>query len=83
VYAGNTASPQLGRSFRQEYLKGKAEDHFAVIGVFGHNAVLTKVWTPIEPAVIDHKLYIRGVGNVLEQTERGGNERNELVAVRR
>jgi hypothetical protein len=32
----NTASPQLGRSFRQEYLKGKAEDHFAVIGVFGH-----------------------------------------------
>jgi hypothetical protein len=78
-----TASPQLGRSFRQEYFKGKAEDHFAVIGVFGHNAVLTKEWTPLEPAVIDHKLYVRGVGNVLEQTERGGNERNELVAVRR
>jgi hypothetical protein len=52
-------------------------------GVFGHNGVLTKEWTPLEPAVIDHKLYTRAVGNVLEQMERGGNERNELVALRR
>jgi hypothetical protein len=78
-----TAEPTLGRSFRQEYLKGQAEDHFAVVGIFGRNAVLTKEWTPLEPGVIDHKLYVRGVGNVLEQTERGGNERNELIAVRR
>jgi hypothetical protein len=31
--------------------------------------------------VLDHKFYVRGIGNVLEQTERGGNERNELVSV--
>jgi hypothetical protein len=77
-----TAIPHLGRSFRQEYFKGHAEDHFAVVGSFGGNAVLTKEWTPLEPGVIDHKLYVRGVGNVFEQTEQGGNERNELVAVR-
>jgi len=77
-----TAEPTLGRPFRQEYLKGKAEDHFAVVGIFGRNAVLTKEWTPLEPGVVNHKLYVRGVGNVLEQTERGGSERNELITVR-
>jgi hypothetical protein len=33
--------------------------------------------------VVDHKLYVRGVGLVLEQTERGGDERNELVSLTR
>ena len=31
--------------------------------------------------MLDHKLYVRGIGTVLEQTERGGDERNELVSV--
>src|SRR5581483_6315187 len=43
------------------------------------NALLTQEWTPLEPGVLDHKLYVRGIGTVLEQTEKGGNERNELV----
>ena len=38
---------------------------------------------PLEPGTVDHKLYVRGIGVVLEQTERGGDERNELVAVTR
>jgi hypothetical protein len=33
--------------------------------------------------VLDHKLYVRGVGTVLEQTVKGGRERNALVSVRR
>jgi len=45
--------------------------------------VLTKEWTPLEPGTVDHKMYVRGIGTVLEQTERGPNERNELVAVTR
>jgi hypothetical protein len=45
--------------------------------------VLTEEWTPLEPGVLDHKLYVRGVGTVVEQTERGGDERNELVATTR
>jgi len=74
------AHPRVGHGGRQEYYKGQAEDHFEVIGSLGTNAVLTKEWTPLEPGVVDHKLYVRGVGTVLEQTERGGSERNELVS---
>ena len=75
------AHPRVGQAGRQEYYKGQAEDHFKVIGLFGKNALLTKEWTPLEPGTIDHKLYVREVGNVLEQTQKGGNERNELVSV--
>jgi hypothetical protein len=77
------AHPRVGQTGRQEYLKGHAEDHFEVIGAFGRNAVLTEEWTPLEPGVLDHKLYVRGTGTVVEQTERGGDERNELVSVTR
>ena len=45
-------------------------------------ALLTKEWTPLEPGVLDHKFYLRGVGTVLEQTVKGGDERNELVSYR-
>jgi hypothetical protein len=74
------AHPRLGETGRQELYKGHAEDHFAVIGVLGTNAVLTKEWTPLEPGVVDHKLYVRGIGTVVEQTVRGGHERNELLS---
>jgi hypothetical protein len=86
------AHPRAGQSARQEYLKGEAEDHFQVVrlgervtvpfATFG-NALLTKEWTPIEPGVLDHKFYARGIGTVLEQTVKGGNERNELVSFTR
>jgi len=82
------ASPRVGQAGRQEFYKGQAEDHFKVIGRFDTataphvaNALLTQEWTPLEPGVLDHKLYVRGIGTVLEQTEKGGNERNELVSV--
>jgi hypothetical protein len=44
-------------------------------------ARLTKEWTPLEPGVIDHKLYVRGIGNVREETVKGGVERNVLFRV--
>jgi hypothetical protein len=75
-----TARPLVGRPYRQEFLEGHAEDHFTTIATFGGNAMLTREWTPLEPGVIDHKLYVRGVGIVLEQTEKGGDERNELIS---
>jgi hypothetical protein len=75
------AHPRVGQSGRQEYLKGQAEDHFRVAALFGTGVLLTKEWTPLEPGVVDHKFYARGVGVVLEQTEKGGDERNELVSV--
>ncbi len=86
------AHPRPGRSARQEYLKGEAEDHFQVVRVgllatvpfkTFRGAMLTREWTPLEPGVLDHKYYVRGIGTVLEQTVKGGNERNELVDFRR
>lgn len=32
------------------------------------------------PGTLDHKLYVRGIGTVLEHTDRGGDEHSELVA---
>jgi hypothetical protein len=47
------------------------------------HALLTKEWTPLEPGTLDHKYYIRGVGNVKEVTVKGPTELNELVSVHR
>ena len=86
------ANPQVGQSFRQELYVGHAEDHFRVVSlnasvsvpyISSRHALLTKEWTPLEPGVLDHKLYVRGIGTVKEETVKGGSERNELVAVRR
>jgi hypothetical protein len=86
------ADPGVGRSARQEYLKGHAEDHFQVVRMdesvtvpfksFRHT-MLTKEWTPLEPDVIDHKYYVRGIGTVLERSVKGAVERNELLSFRR
>ena len=46
------------------------------------HALLTKEWTPLEPGVLDHKLYLRGIGTALEQTVKGSVERLALVSVR-
>jgi len=84
------ANPRVGQSGRQEFLKGHAEDHFKVVSMFetvtgplAKQMLLIKEWTPLEPGVIDHKFYVRGLGVVLEQSEKGGNERNELISITR
>jgi hypothetical protein len=84
------AHPHVGQTGRQEYYKGHAEDHFKVIGLYRtvaapgtRNALLTEETTPLEPGTVDHKLYVRGIGTVLELTVRGGSERNELRSVTR
>jgi hypothetical protein len=85
------AHPHPGQSGIQEMFEGEAEDHFRVLSLSAsvhtpatssQHALLTREWTPLEPGVIDHKLYVRGVGTVLEETVKGGDELNELVAIR-
>jgi len=84
------ARPRVGQTGRQEYLKGHAEDHFAVVSlnaqvsvpyVSSSHAVLTKEWTPLEPGTLDHKYYVRGIGTVKEVTVKGPVERDVLVSV--
>jgi hypothetical protein len=84
------AAPGVGQSARQEYYRGQAEDHFQVLSLHtsarvpytsSTHAMLTREWTPLEPGTIDHKLYVRGIGTVLEQTVKGGTERAALISV--
>jgi hypothetical protein len=86
------AHPRVGQSFRQEFYAGHAEDHFRVLSlnasvsvpyISSRHALLTKEWAPLEPGVLDHKLYVRGVGTVKEETVKGGSERTVLVEMRR
>ena len=83
------ARPRVGIAYRQEYYRGHAEDHFRVMSLFRTvtspstpNALLTQEWTPLEPGVIDHKLYVRGIGDVVEHTVKGGSEHLELLSLR-
>jgi hypothetical protein len=85
------ATPTVGQAFIQELYKGHAEDHFRVLDLSAtvevpytssQKALLTEEWTPLEPGVIDHKLYVRGIGTVKEQAVRGGRELALLVSVR-
>ncbi len=85
------AHPRPGETGRQELYHGHAEDQFEVLSVTAavrspavssDRALLTRETTPLEPGTVDHKFYVRGVGNVREQTIKGGDERLVLVAVR-
>jgi hypothetical protein len=77
---------------RQEYYKGHAEDQFRVLSlgarvrtpaVSSRRALLTQETTRLEPGAIDHKLYVRGVGTVVERAVRGGSERFVLARIER
>jgi hypothetical protein len=43
--------------------------------------LVTRDWTPLEPGVVEHKYYARGVGEVRSVMVRGGSEQMKLVAV--
>ena len=84
------ADPVDGMSYRQEYMKGNAEDAGEVLSVqeqaespAGHytDALLTKDTTPLEPMVAEYKLYAPRVGPVLTLGASGGSEREALVGV--
>lgn len=86
------ANPRIGATGQQEFSKGNAEDHFKILSLSAHistpggssrHALLTQETTPLEPGVLDHKTYIRGIGTVLEATIRGGDERLKLVSFNR
>jgi hypothetical protein len=86
------AHPRPGMQYRQEYLNGQAEDSARVLSLddqvevpVGHfkHVVLTKEWNPLEPKVLEYKLYARGVGPVLALTVSGGSDREELVSFHR
>jgi hypothetical protein len=61
--------------YRQEYLKGEAEDWAQVIdtdvsvktklGKY-EDCIKTKEWTPLEPGIVEEKTYCKEVGNLVK-----------------
>lgn len=86
------AEPTVGMQYRQEYYEGQAEDSAEVLsldewtdvpgGAYKH-LLMTKDFTPLEPDVLEHKFYARGVGPVLALNVGGGSGREELVELKR
>ena len=76
-------------SYRQEYLKGVAEDSGAVVTVgseqvevpfgFFSGVLMTRDLVPLEPRVQELKFYARGVGPVLSVHTDGDGGRAELL----
>jgi hypothetical protein len=86
------AEPRVGMTYRQEYYEGEAEDSAEVLsldaravvpfGAFG-GVLKTKDYTPLEPGLLEHKYYARGVGPVLAVAVSNGGGREELVSFTR
>jgi hypothetical protein len=84
------AEPQIGQKYRQEYLKGEAEDNGEVLGLDQlvevpagryRGALLTRDTTSLEPDVVEYKLYAPGIGPVLTVDISGGAARESLVKI--
>ena len=85
------AHPKPGDGGWQEYYVGHAQDRFRILSkhihvrtpaVSSRHAMLIRETTPLEPGVLDHKIYVRGIGTVRERTVKGGHERFGLVSIR-
>lgn len=81
--------PVGGPPYRQEYLRGEAEDMAQVIRLDGtakvpygsfDQLVVTREFTPLEPNALEEKYYARGVGTILEVGIQGSHQRVELVS---
>jgi hypothetical protein len=82
------AKPEVGQRFRQEYLKGEAEDNGEVLatthrvevkGGSFEDALVTMDTSTIEPDVVEYKFYAPGIGPLLALDVSGGAGREELV----
>ncbi len=86
------ANPQIGDAYRQEFLKGEAEDMGKVLGTneavtigLGNyqNCLQTQDWTPLDPEVVEHKFYSKEIGNlILEKKAAGGSGQMELIKMK-
>ena len=85
-----TAHPRVPQAYRQEYLKGAAEDTawtvirggtFTVPAGTVRHILVSLEFTRLEPGVIDQKIYAPGIGIVLERAVRGPAETARLVRV--
>jgi hypothetical protein len=76
------ADPRVPDAYRQECLSGKAEDLAWVVGRGGSRHLLrTLEFSPLEPSIVERKIYRPQVGTIAEQQLSGGHETLKLVRV--
>ena len=82
------ADPQVGTGGYQEYLAGQALDQYKVVSTnasvkvpYGSftGALQTRETTALEPGNVDTKYYVKGIGQVAEQTVKGPKETSLLA----
>ncbi len=86
------AQPHAGLAYRQEYLKGEAEDRAVVLstdeqaqtpaGTY-RGALLSRDTSPLEPDLVELKWYAKGIGPVLTLTPSGEQTREQLTETTR
>jgi hypothetical protein len=85
-------SPEVGMTYRQEHYAGEAEDRGRILSLDElievpsgsyDEVLMTRDWTPLEPDVLEHKFYAKGVGPILALGLSGGVSREELVSFSR
>jgi hypothetical protein len=85
------AKPQVGDSYRQEYLKGEAEDWAKIISTnetvtvpAGTFKNCTKIfeWTPLDPGSTANKFYCPDAGGITLEIELPHGKHAELIAVK-
>jgi hypothetical protein len=85
------AHPQIPDAYRQEFLRGQAEDTAWIVNKGGsvrvpfgvvHHILASLEFTRLEPGVIDQKIYAPGIGIVRELSQKGPLEVARLVSVR-
>jgi hypothetical protein len=76
------ADPRVPDAYRQECLSGEAEDVAWVVGRGGAEHLLrTLEFSPLEPSIVERKVYKPRVGIVSEHQLSGGHEVLSLVRV--
>ena len=84
------ANPHVGDKYQQEFAAGVAQDMAQVLNLnrsacvsYGcfDDLLLTKEFSPLEKGVTEHKYYAAGVGNILTDVVKGGDEHSELVSI--
>jgi hypothetical protein len=85
------ATPTVGQVFKQEDAKNVAEDCTKIVDldasiktpyVTSSDALKTEEFSLPEPAVLDKKYDVRGIGLVAERTVQGGTDFLDLVSVK-
>jgi hypothetical protein len=78
------AAPRIGGpAYYQEFYEGEAEDLGKDLDLSGEaqtpdgsyrDLLVVEEWTPLDPGFVERKYYAKGVGVVMEEMVRGGDE---------